>query len=206
MINAFRRHLSCFSLYVRFFLGFGIQTILVIKNPESSLLYYGFGYIIYSSLITLSYYLCFLIHSKQKRHRLFLISSFNDLLIKTVSPFVDHRLIRETTKFFKQGISMKMINEGEKYLMAIFCLISYEQQALFHMIYLLQSVFPNLIFSTIQQIASNYFQQTFLRIKPDQTVIKNNELIQDAQLFLRTEKSEQSYFQNNRQPSTPTGI
>ncbi len=159
-------------------------------------MYYGFGYIIYSFLITLSYYIYFLKHKKEERRHLFVISSFSDLLLKATSPFVDHKLVNETFRFFKQGISIRILTEGEKYLMIFFYLISDEEQAIFHMIYILGSIFPRLIFSTIEQISLNYFQQTFSIIKTDRTIISNNQFIQD----------DQTAFTNNQKPLTPNGI
>jgi hypothetical protein len=124
------------------------------------------------------------------------ISSFSDLLLKATSPFVDHKLVNETFRFFKQGISIRILTEGEKYLMIFFYLISDEEQAIFHMIYILGSIFPRLIFSTIEQISLNYFQQTFSIIKTDRTIISNNQFIQD----------DQTAFTNNQKPLTPNGI
>jgi len=63
---------------------------------------------------------------------------------------------------------MKILTEGEKYLITIFYLISYEEQAIYHMIYLLGSIFPCLIFSTIEQISFDYFQQTYSITKLNQ--------------------------------------
>ena len=52
-------------------IGFSIQAILIYLNPKSALYYYGFGYIIYSLLITSSYYLYFFTRTIDERHRLF---------------------------------------------------------------------------------------------------------------------------------------
>jgi hypothetical protein len=169
-------------------------------------LYYGFGYIIYSSLITLSYVLYFLLKKKEERRRLFVISSFKDLLLKPTSPFVDDKLLNETLAFFKQGISMKILTEGEKYLITIFHLISYEDQAIFHMIYLLISIFPRFIFSTIEQIAFNYFQQIFSITTIDTTIIKNNQVVQDDQMLLKRRQDDQPFHIHNQQPPTPSGM
>ncbi|CAF1574534.1 unnamed protein product, partial [Rotaria sordida] len=133
---------------------------------------------------------------KEERYRLFLISSFNHLFIKAISPFVDHKLFNETIQFFKQGISMKILKEGQIYLITIFYLISYEEQAIIHISYLLEDFFPSVIFSTIQQISFNYFHKIFSTRKIDRTMIKTNKYIKDDQILLR----EKEY---NRQISTP---
>jgi len=83
------------------------------------------------------------------------------LLLKPTSPFIDHKLVNEILKYFKKGILIKILTEGEKYLITIFYLISYEEQAIYYMIYLLGSIFPCFIFSTIEQSFFDYFQQTF---------------------------------------------
>jgi len=134
------------------------------------------------------------------------ISSFSDLFLKATSPFVDHKLVNETFQFFKQGISIRILTEGEKYLMIFFCLISDEEQAIFHMIYILGSIFPRLIFSTIEQISLNYFQQTFSIIKTDRTIISNNQFIQDDQMLLKRRQDDQTVVKNNQKPLTPNGI
>lgn len=144
---------------------------------------------IYSILTTSSHYCYFLIHDKEGRHRLFLIKSFNDLLIKPTSPFVDDRRLHETFQSFKREISMLILTEGEKYLLTMFSLISYEEQGLYHLIYLLGSTFPRTIFSTIEQITLNYFQQTFAVIRFTLNAIENNQLRQD-----------------DPEPPTPNGI
>jgi oligosaccharide translocation protein RFT1 len=120
------------------------------------------------------YYIYFLIHEKEDRHRLFLISSLNNLLLKPTSPFVDDRLVNEILEYSKQGISMRILRDGQKYIITMFNLISYEDQAIFHLIYLLGSIFPDLIFSTIQQISFNYFQQT-LNYSNNEMLLKQRE-------------------------------
>ncbi|CAF1108719.1 unnamed protein product [Adineta steineri] len=197
------------NIYIQFIasiIGFGLQTYLIINNPECSLYYYGIGYIIYSLIITLSYYIYFLKHKKEKRRELFIISSFSDLLLKPTSPFVDHKLVNNTLKFFKQGISIKILTEGEKYLMIFFNLISYEQQGIYHIIYLLTNIFPRLIFSTIEQISLNYFQQTFSRTKLNENINQNNYFIPDDQMLLKRRKDDQTISRNNYQPPTPNGM
>lgn len=133
------------------------------------------------------YYIYFLINKKEDRHRLFLISSLNELLIKPTSPFVDDKILNETFKCYQQEISMKILTQGEKYLITIFYLISYEEQAIFHVIYLLGSIFTHFIFPTIEQTACNYFQQTLSIIK------------KDKKIFLKEKEDDQ-------QLPTPTGI
>ncbi|CAF1103717.1 unnamed protein product [Rotaria sordida] len=189
-------HIHIYIEFIASTIGIVIQTYLVINNVESSLLYYGFGYLIKSIIITLTYYIYFLIKRKEERYRLFLISSFNHLFIKAISPFVDHKLFNETIQFFKQGISMKILKEGQIYLITIFYLISYEEQAIIHISYLLEDFFPSVIFSTIQQISFNYFHKIFSTRKIDRTMIKTNKYIKDDQILLR----EKEY---NRQISTP---
>ncbi|CAF3914666.1 unnamed protein product, partial [Rotaria sp. Silwood1] len=135
------------------------------KNAEYALYYYGFGYIIYSLLITLSYYIFFLTRNKQERQRLFLISSFNDLMIKPTHPYIDTKLSNETKTFFWQGIWMKFLTEGERYIMSLFNLVSYKDQAIYDTINNLGSLLPRLIFSTLEESAYAYFQQTLSRTK-----------------------------------------
>lgn len=110
------------------------------------------------------------------------------MLIKPTSPFIDDKYLNEILKYLKKDISMKIFEEGEKYLITIFYLISYEDQTIFHMIYLLSSIFTYYLFPTIQQTAFNYFQQMFSSIKLDN------------QILFKTKS-------NNQQiPPTPTGI
>ena len=126
--------------------------------------YYGLGYIIYSILISSLYYFYFWKKKNEDRQRVFLIRSFDDLLIKCTSPFLDEQLLDQTWKSLKRGIAIRILNEGEKYLLTMFPLISYEEQAIYYLIYLFGSTLPQLIFSTIEQISFNYFQQTFSMI------------------------------------------
>jgi oligosaccharide translocation protein RFT1 len=156
------------NIYIEMFasmIGFTIQAILICRNPESALYYYGLGYIIYSLLITLSYFIYFLRHSNDERKRMFLISSFKDLMIKPTSPYVDNKLLRETFTFFKQGIWMKILTEGERYIMSLFNILSYKDQGIFDVINNLGSLLPRLIFSTLEESAYAYFQQTLSRTK-----------------------------------------
>ncbi|CAF4464058.1 unnamed protein product [Rotaria sp. Silwood2] len=179
-------------IYIEFIasiIGLGIQTNLILRNVESSLIYYAY----------------------EERYRLFIISSFNDLLIKFIYPFVDHKLFNKTIPILKQTISMKILREADLYIITIFSLISYEEQAIYHMIYLFEFFFPNFIFSTIQQISFYYFQQTFLRTNINRYMIVNSEYIQDDLILLKQKQKQkqdydQSYYRYNQQPSTPNGI
>ncbi|CAF3803158.1 unnamed protein product, partial [Rotaria magnacalcarata] len=156
------------NIYVEMFastVGFTIQAILIYMNRQSALYFYGFGYIIYSLLITSSYYLYFLTRTKEERRRLFKIASLKDLIIKPTHPYFDYKLFNETKTFFKQGIWMKLLTEGERYIMSIFNLISYKDQAIFDTINNLGSLLPRLIFSTLEESAYTYFQQTLSRTK-----------------------------------------
>jgi oligosaccharide translocation protein RFT1 len=156
------------NIYIEMFasmIGFSIQAILIYYNRQYALYYYGFGYIIYSLLITLSYYFYFFICNKEKRYRLFAIKSFKDLIIKPTTPYVDHRLLNETITFFRQGIWMKLLTEGERYIMSLFNLVSYKDQGIFDIINNLGSLLPRLIFSTLEESAYAYFQQTLARTK-----------------------------------------
>lgn len=172
------------NIYIEMFasmIGFSTQAILVYSHPESALYYYGFGYIFYSLLITSSYYLYFFTRNINERHRLFEIRTFKDLLIKPTTPYVDHRLLNETITFFKQGIWMKILTEGERYIMSLFNLVSYKDQGIFDIINNLGSLLPRLIFSTLEESAYAYFQQTLARTKTTTT----DQHIQDDQLLTR---------------------
>jgi oligosaccharide translocation protein RFT1 len=182
------------NIYIEMFastIGFSIQAIFIYKNRENALYYYGFGYIIYSLLITLSYYIYFLTRQKEERYRLFLISSFKDLIIKPTSPYVDNKLLNETITFFKQGIWMKILTEGERYIMSLFNLVSYKDQGIFDTINNLGSLLPRLIFSTLEESAYAYFQQTLSRTKTT-----NDQHIQDDQMLIHP--------RNDQQQNTPS--
>ncbi|CAF1105439.1 unnamed protein product [Adineta steineri] len=186
------------NIYIEMFastIGFTLQAFLIYKNSESALYYYGFGYIIYSLLITLSYYIYFLTRQNGERHRLFLITSFKDLLIRPTSPYVDYKLFSETKTFFYQGIWMKILTEGERYIMSIFNLVSYKDQGIFDTINNLGSLLPRLIFSTLEESAYAYFQQTLQRTK---TI--NDEHIQDDEMLVKPRQDEQI----NEVPPSPT--
>jgi oligosaccharide translocation protein RFT1 len=130
------------------------------------LYYYGLGYVVYSSMISATYYAYFFTRSKDERRRLFVIGSFGDLFIKTTSPFVDHKLLSETMTFLKQGVWMKILTEGERYVMSLCNLVSYKEQGIFDVINSLGSLLPRLVFSTLEESAYTYFQQTLTRTKP----------------------------------------
>ncbi|CAF1105457.1 unnamed protein product [Adineta steineri] len=186
------------NIYIEMFastIGFTLQAFLIYKNSESALYYYGFGYIIYSLLITLSYYIYFLTRQNGERHRLFLITSFKDLLIRPTSPYVDYKLFSETKTFFYQGIWMKILTEGERYIMSIFNLVSYKDQGIFDTINNLGSLLPRLIFSTLEESAYAYFQQTLQRTK---TI--HDEHIQDDEMLVKPRQDEQI----NEVPPSPT--
>lgn len=144
-------------------LGFTIQGILIYLNKENALYYYGIGYILYSLLITLSYYAYFLICNKEKRRRLFVIESYKDLIRIKINSYLDHKLLNETKTFLKQGLWMKILTEGERYIMSLFNLVSYKDQAIFDTINNLGSLLPRLIFSILEENAYSYFQQTLSR-------------------------------------------
>ncbi|CAF5058229.1 unnamed protein product, partial [Rotaria sp. Silwood1] len=185
-------------------IGYSIQTILIIRNVESSLLYYGYGYLIYSIIITSINYIYFIIKRKEERYYFYIISSLNDLLIKLIYPFVDHKFLNKTINYLKQDIIRNILIDGHLYIITIFSLISYEEQAIIYIIYLFELFFPSLLFSTIQQISFHYFQYLFLTTKLNRTIIKNNQFIQDDDHFLLNQKQDNiSYYQYNRQPSTP---
>lgn len=188
------------NIYIEMFastIGFTIQAILVYKNREFALYYYGFGYIIYSLLITLSYYIFFSTRNIEDRRRLFLISSFKDLMIRPTSPYVDDKLLNETKAFMKQGVWMKVLTEGERYVMSLFNLVSYKDQGIFDTINNLGSLLPRLIFATLEESAYAYFQQTLSRTKTPTT----DQHIQDDDLLVRPRNDEQI----PQQPSTITG-
>ena len=159
-------------------IGFTIQALFIYYNRQYALYYYGFGYIIYSLLITLIYYIYFLTRSKEECRRLFLISSYKDLIIKPTYPYVDWNLLNETKTFLKQGIWMKILTEGERYIMSLFNLLSYKDQGIFDIINNLASLLPRLIFATLEESAYTYFQQTLSRTKPN---IQNDQSINEKQ-------------------------
>ncbi|CAF1126454.1 unnamed protein product [Adineta ricciae] len=176
------------NIYIEMFastLGFTIQAFLVYRHSESALYYYGLGYIVYALLITSTYYLYFLTRTKQNRQRLFLITSLQDLMIKPTSPFVDSSVWNETTTFFKQGVWMKILTEGERYVMSLFNLISYKDQGVFDIINNLGSLLPRLIFSTLEESAYAYFRQTLSRTK---TV--NDQHVRDDEMLVHPRKDE----------------
>jgi len=188
------------NIYIEMFssmIGFTIQAILIYKNRDFALYYYGLGYIIYSLLITLSYYIYFLILKKNDRHRLFLISSFKDLIIKPTSPYVDYKLLNETRTFLKQGIWMKILTEGERYIMSLFNLVSYKDQGIFDIINNLGSLLPRLIFSTLEESAYVYFQQTLSRTKTTY-----DQHIQDDELLIQPRNDQQK---QSTPPTSTTG-
>lgn len=173
-------HVNIYIEMIASMIGFSTQAILVYSHPQSALYYYGFGYVFYSLLITSSYYLYFFTRSMNERHRLFEIRSFKDLMIKPTTPYVDHRLLNETITFFKQGIWMKILTEGERYIMSLFSLVSYKDQGIFDIINNLGSLLPRLIFSTLEESAYAYFQQTLARTKTT-----TDQHIQDDQLLTK---------------------
>lgn len=134
-------------------------------NGESALYFYGIGYIIYSSILTSSYYLYFLCVKKEERARVFIISSLKDLILKPTHPFIDHKLLNETKTFLIQGVWMKILTEGERYIMSLFNLISYKDQGIFDTINNLGSLLPRLFFNTLEESAYSYFQQRLSRTK-----------------------------------------
>ncbi|CAF3227628.1 unnamed protein product [Rotaria sp. Silwood2] len=150
------------NIYIEMF-----ASTLVYKNGECALYYYGFGYIIYSLSITLSYYIYFITCKTEERIRLFIISSFKDLIIKPTHPYTDPKLSNETKTFFSQGILMKFLTVGERYIISLFNFISYKDQAIFDIINNLGSLLPRLIFSTLEESAYVYFQQTLSRTKDE---------------------------------------
>ena len=143
--------------------GFTLQSLLIFWNRQWALYYYGLGYVLYSLLITSSYVIYFLSRGKDERRRVFLISSLTDLMIKPTAPYVDHKLLSETKTFFKQGLWMKILTEGERYAMSLFNLVSYKDQGIYDTINNLGSLLPRLIFSTLEESAYAYFQQTLSR-------------------------------------------
>ena len=60
---------------------------------------------------------------------------------------------------------MKLLTEGERYIMSLFNLVSYKDQGIFDIINNLGSLLPRLIFSTLEESAYAYFQQTLARTK-----------------------------------------
>lgn len=186
------------NIYIEMFastIGLTLQAFLIYLHPECALYYYGLGYIIYSSLITLTYYFYFWSRNVAERKRLFVIEKFQDLLIKPTTPYVDHHLLKETKTFLIQGIWMKLLTEGERYLMSLFNLVSYKDQGIFDIINNLGSLLPRLIFSTLEESAYAYFQQTLSRTKTD-------EHIQDDE-FLTKKRNDP--IKVKQQPSSPTG-
>jgi len=60
---------------------------------------------------------------------------------------------------------MKILTEGERYIMSLFNLVSYKDQGIFDTINNLGSLLPRLIFATLEESAYAYFQQTLSRTK-----------------------------------------
>ncbi|CAF3279863.1 unnamed protein product, partial [Rotaria sp. Silwood2] len=103
----------------------------------------------------------------EERIRLFIISSFKDLIIKPTHPYTDPKLSNETKTFFSQGILMKFLTVYNSYVVSLFNFISYKDQAIFDIINNLGSLLPRLIFSTLEESAYVYFQQTLSRTKDE---------------------------------------
>ncbi|CAF0844671.1 unnamed protein product [Didymodactylos carnosus] len=61
------------------------------------------------------------------------------------------------------GIWMKLLTEGERYIMTWTELLTYSQQGIFDVINNLGSLIPRLIFSTLEDSAYTYFKQTLSR-------------------------------------------
>lgn len=102
---------------------------------------------------------------RNDRRRLFVVNTFSDLFVKMMSPCVDHQLFSETLMFLKQGVFMKILTEGERYILSLFSLVPYKDQAVFDIINNLGSLLPRLVFSTLEESAYTYFQQTLARKK-----------------------------------------
>lgn len=159
------------NIYIEMFastVGFTLQALFIYWNSQSALFYYGLGYVFYSLLIATSYLVYFLTRNVADRRRIFLVSSLREFLLRPTSPFVDEKLSHETLTFFKQGIWMKFLTEGERYVMSLFNLVSYKDQGIYDVINNLGSLLPRLVFSTLEESAYTYFQQTLTRTRTDQ--------------------------------------
>lgn len=110
-------------------------------------------------MITLLYWIYFWKMKREDRRRLFVIDTFDDLFMKCTSPFLDELFLDQIWMSFKREITIRILTQGEKYFITMFSLINYEEQAIYYLIYLFGSSLPQLIFSTIEQISLNYFQQ-----------------------------------------------
>lgn len=129
-----------------------MQTKLIIQNPDSALFYYGFGSIISSVLLTSFYYLYFYFHKKENREEIFFIKSFKDLLLKPTSPYLDDQILDEIFKSMKKQISIRLLTDGNKYLITMFSLISNEDQGIYSIVCLVGMIFSRLIFSSIESM------------------------------------------------------
>ncbi|CAF1303754.1 unnamed protein product [Adineta ricciae] len=147
-------------------IGFGLRTYLISQNPDKCLIYFGFGYLIYSSIIAISYFGYFFLQTQSKRREIFLISSLFDLVFKPVFPFLNHKYLSSEMKEF---LSEKLFRESHFYLFIIFSLVSDGQQGIFYFI----SIFSSLLSPAIEQISLNYFQRTFSLIKTTKITSKD---------------------------------
>lgn len=164
-------------------LGCTLQTLLIIQNPRSALFYYGCGSMISSILLTSFYYIYFYFHENEDRQCLFRIKSLKDLLIKPTSPFLDDQILDEIFKSFKKQISIRILTEGNKYLITMFSLISYNEQGIYSIISLIGTTFLRFISSIIEQI---HFQDIFssIRCRSKRTLILNSFILLDKLIRL----------------------
>jgi hypothetical protein len=93
---------------------------------------------------------------------------------------------------------MKILTEGERYLMSLFNLVSYKDQGIYDTINNLGSLLPRLIFSTLEESAYAYFQQTLSRTKTS-----NDQHIQDDQMLIQPRNDQE--IQQQQTPSSSTG-
>jgi hypothetical protein len=96
----------------------------------------------------------------EERRQLFLISSLGELLVSPTSPSVDHALFSEILAFLKQDIWMKLLTEGELYIVSLSTLLSDTEQCIFDTINNLGSFLPRSGFSTFEESVYTCFQQT----------------------------------------------
>ncbi|XP_034254900.1 protein RFT1 homolog [Thrips palmi] len=81
-------------------------------------------------------------------------------------PSIDYKMTKLTWSFFKQGMLKQILTEGERYVMTLFSVLSFEEQGVYDVVNNLGSMAARFLFRPIEDSAYFYFSQMIRRDLP----------------------------------------
>ncbi|CAH0389729.1 unnamed protein product [Bemisia tabaci] len=167
----------------------GVRTVtftcIVLRSPKGAIIAFSAAQMLSITSYVVCFYSYFNYYTKQRRKTLasiddasklarrqsiedeFPFTSIKDFLPSFegfgTEPLVDWKLARLTMSFMKQGILKQILTEGERYVMTLCSILSFNEQGVFDVVNNLGSLAARFLFRPIENSAYFYFSQLVSR-------------------------------------------